>query len=250
MLEQSEYEVTRQRPRSPAIARQLWRDLAFLHYDLEPEEVQATLPNGLTVDTFKDGTGRERAWVGLVPFWLRHTRLLGLPVDRLFGNMPETNLRTYVHCSGKAPGVYFYTLEAASKLFCLGGRLGFGIPYRHARMSISRTGTRRKYGSERIEAPLPGQCSVEVHVGEPIGQAEPGTLEFFLVERYLLYAQRSAGLMCARVHHAPYPLRRCEIARCQESLGAGLALPSAPYAHCLFSDGVNVDIFPIRRVGR
>jgi len=37
--------------------KQQWRDLAYIHWEYEPEEVQALLPAGIEVDTF-DG----KAW--------------------------------------------------------------------------------------------------------------------------------------------------------------------------------------------
>ena len=40
-----------------------WRDAAFLHWPVDPADVQRLLPDGLTVDTF-DGSG----WVGLIAF--------------------------------------------------------------------------------------------------------------------------------------------------------------------------------------
>ena len=42
------------------VMKQQWRDLAYIHWEYEPEEVQALLPAGIEVDTF-DG----KAWVGL-----------------------------------------------------------------------------------------------------------------------------------------------------------------------------------------
>ncbi len=45
------------------VMRMRWLNLTFLHWQFEPEQVQAVLPSDLTVDTF-DGA----AWVGLVPF--------------------------------------------------------------------------------------------------------------------------------------------------------------------------------------
>ena len=48
---------------------QSWRELLFLHWDFPVEQIQATLPPGLHVDTF-DG----QAWLGVVPFRMRQLR--------------------------------------------------------------------------------------------------------------------------------------------------------------------------------
>jgi uncharacterized protein YqjF (DUF2071 family) len=43
---------------------------------------------------------------------------------------------------------------------------------------------------------------------EKLGEAKPGTLEFFLVERYRLFTCRKNEILSGRVHHSPYRLRK------------------------------------------
>jgi hypothetical protein len=38
-------------------------------------------------------------------------------------------------------------------------------------------------------------------------QAQPGSLEHFLVERYCLYAEHAGRLYRAEIHHRPWPLQ-------------------------------------------
>ena len=38
-----------------------WRDLLFIHYPYAPEAVQALLPDDLTIDTWPDADGIQRA---------------------------------------------------------------------------------------------------------------------------------------------------------------------------------------------
>jgi hypothetical protein len=100
------------RPEGPPQGYHQWRQLSFLHWEVPVAEVQATLPPGLHVDTFEG-----RAFVGLVPFTMqgiRPTRLLP-PVPGLSA-FHETNVRTYVLHEGGAPGVWFYSLDAASSV--------------------------------------------------------------------------------------------------------------------------------------
>jgi hypothetical protein len=82
----------------------------------------------------------------------------------------------------------------------------------------------------------------------PVGRALPGTLEHFLIERYILYAQPAPGrLLAARVHHNPYPIREASLEELDETLlsAAGVS-PVAPPCHTVFSDGVAVEVFPLR----
>ena len=84
--------------------------------------------------------------------------------------------------------------------------------------------------------------------GGPHGEAAPGTLEFFLAERYLLFTELSPGRIArGQVHHTPYPLKTAKLLRCDQSLvsASGIHVTNPP-AQVLFSPGVTVDIFPLK----
>ena len=92
-------------PVTRAVMVQQWRDLAYVHWRYDPEEIQALLPPGLEVDVH-DGA----AWVGLIPFSMRNIGLPRLPAIPYFGSFPEVNVRTYVRHNGR-PGVWFFSLD-------------------------------------------------------------------------------------------------------------------------------------------
>lgn len=225
---------------------QRWRSLLFLHFPCDPEEVAPLLPPGLSVDTFPDETGRERAWIGLVPFRMEGIRYRFLPAAPWLSAFPETNVRTYVHREGQAPGVWFFSLDAANTVACRIARRFFSLPYHEATMSVRESGDERVYRSRRGS----GEADHEIRVrfGEPIPPAEPGTLEFFLAERYLLYARRFDGLYTGQVFHTPYPLRRASVENLSEGLVRATGLEPSPFVHALASDGVDVDIYPLQRI--
>jgi uncharacterized protein YqjF (DUF2071 family) len=77
----------------------------------------------------------------------------------------------------------------------------------------------------------------------------PGTLDHFLVERYLLYAAHRGRLYRGQVHHSPYPIQSADVTALDESLvsAAGLERPEQPpLAH--FARGVRVEVFPLSRL--
>src|SRR5690606_6315779 len=86
----------------------------------------------------------------------------------------ELNLRTYVHHRGE-PGVWFFSLEASSRLAVWAARMGWSLPYWHARMHTERAGEEVRYGSRRAGA----EASLEVDyaIEERLGPSAPGTLE-------------------------------------------------------------------------
>ena len=224
--------------------RQRWRSLLFLHFPCDPAEVQPHLPPGLEPDLFPDEHGTERAWIGLVPFRMTDVRLSGLPPFPGTHTFPETNVRTYVHRAGRDPGVWFFSLDAANALAVAIARLAFSLPYYKATMSVRRTESAAEYASRREGA----DCLIEATLGDALPTPRPGSLEFFLVERYLLYAARGPRLLAGRVHHSPYALRSVSPLREEETLVRAAGLTPRPFTHRLFAEGVDVEIFPLRKL--
>ncbi|RYG49633.1 DUF2071 domain-containing protein [bacterium] len=225
---------------------QRWRSLLFLHFPCDPAEIARLLPPGLEVDTFPDASGEPKAWVGLVPFRMEGVRYRFLPAVPGLGAFPETNVRTYVHRKGKEPGVWFFSLDAANRLACEIARRFFNLPYHEATMTVTEKNDRRRYASRRGSDGTAHE--IEAEFGERLPDAEPGTLEFFLLERYLLYAYREGSLFTGRVFHTPYPLRRAEAISLGEGLVQAAGIESRPFVHALASDGVDVMIYPLRRI--
>ncbi len=245
MVSLDEYLKLRERPSGSPVMYQSWRDLSFLHFSIDPELLRSTIPSGLDIDTFADAEGRERAWVGLVPFWMTHIRLRGLPAIPGVRTFPETNLRTYVHIDGKQPGVWFYSLEAANRLACLTARKFFGLPYHWSKMRVTQSGARIDYKSAR-KGDDQAICDASVQIMEPLDNPQPGTLEFFLIERYLLHALHRGNLVTGQVHHSPYPLRRLGLTSLTESLTTSNGVAAQAWEHLVYSPGVDVEVFGIR----
>ncbi len=246
-----------ERPAGPPAGHQRWTNLLFIHWRLPPEAVRQFLPAALTLDTWEGD-----AWIGLVAFYMSRVRARWLPPVPGLSWFCETNVRTYVHFRGRDPGVWFFSLDASNSTAVRFARRFWHLPYFRADMSLERRGATVACDSRRL---WPGTGSpgytIEAEVGPllgaglgdrplPPGPAAAGTLESFLAERYILYVQDSAGqLHAGRVHHPPYPLRDARVVSLDESLmsAAGFSRPDHP-AHVAFSDGVSVEIFPLRPV--
>jgi uncharacterized protein YqjF (DUF2071 family) len=233
--------------------RQRWREILFLHWAIHPEQLRPLVPPQLELDLFA-GT----AYVGLIPFTMAGVRPVGLPSLRGLSNFHETNVRTYVHRGGRDPGVWFFSLDAANWLTVQLARSWFHLPYRHARMLLeleptSRTGDSRTIlyaGVRRWPGPLPASYAIRARIpNSEAHPAQPGTLEHFLVERYILYTLADDHLYQGQVHHSPYPLQSPIVLSVEETLlaAAGLARPdTAPLAH--FSRGVDVRVYALQPV--
>ena len=190
-------------PETPGVAvRMNWRHLLFIHWRVDPAQMQALLPAGMEVDIF-DGS----AWIGLVPFQMDAVRFFGLPWIPTTGRFFECNVRTYVLHDG-VPGVWFFSLDAASRLAVLGGRNLWNLNYIHARFDVGIENDSVRYALVRGDG-----TSSRIHwtAGEPLPQSEPGSLRHFLTERYYLYAGRNNKLWQGPIWHKPWKLRNAEL---------------------------------------
>lgn len=212
-------------PKRPWVMFQRWHDLLFAHWALEPEQVRPLVPPELELDLF-DG----RAWVGIIPFWMSNVRLRGLPPLPGSGTFAEMNLRTYVRLPleqkgqskehlvpGRSatdeiskPGVYFFSLDAASLQAVFAARLSFGLPYFWSRMSVKRLGGDQiEYGSARRQRPRPAEVKVNYAPDGAVIEKK-SELEVFLTERYCLYVVRRGQVHRAQIHHLPWSLQPAE----------------------------------------
>ncbi|MGK5595295.1 MAG: YqjF family protein [Parachlamydiaceae bacterium] len=227
----------RSRPKQAAIMRQCWRDLLFVHWDFPKELVQKTLPKGLFVDTFND-----KAYVGIVPFFLKNLRLEYLPRIPFLKDFNEVNLRTYVYDESGTPGVYFYSLDINSILAVIGARAFFSLAYFYS----SVAGEKRD-GVVQFRLKRQGETAEYIYRPNDQGafEATPLSLEFFLVERYALFTEAKNKLYQGRVHHEPYRLAQVEVLQVGTRLFAWdhLTPPKEPPAHIIYSKGVDVEIF-------
>lgn len=232
-----------QRPNQMPVMRQRWSRLLFAHWSISPAAIQASLPKGLHVDTFEG-----RAWIGIVPFYMQAIRPVLAPPLPWLSWFLELNVRTYVHDDGGNAGVWFYSLDCNQPVAVEIARRAFHLPYQHARMSASREGDSVNYRCQRKGQPVTAQ-----YLYKPIGPqrvAVPGSLEFFLVERYLLFSASADGsLHTGRVHHRPYVFADavCESPSVEPARQAGFDLGQEAPESLLYSPGVDVTVFPLRR---
>jgi uncharacterized protein YqjF (DUF2071 family) len=222
------------------VMHQCWRKLLFLHWRWDPVEVQKRLPNELTVDRFD-----ESAWIGIVPFFMGAVRPVGFPPLPVISNFLELNLRTYVRDESERPGVWFFSLDANQPLAVWVARTLFALPYRHAVMRANQVGGWTDYVSARS-----GHQSVLNYRYRCEGPAEEvalGSLEFFLIERYRLFAFRGGQLLTSRVSHAPYRISGAVVDRYDPRLFEleGFDAPDRAPDHVCHAHRVDVSVYPL-----
>lgn len=224
-------------PKEPAGKPSLlqeWRDLLFLHWEIPADEVARRLPGGLEPD-LREG----RAYAGLVAFAMRRVRPRGLPALPWLSNFLELNVRLYVRGPGGSPGVFFLSLDCDRWPAVAVARSRFHLPYEHAAMARTPRGDGWEYLCRRRGAA--GTARLAWTAQGEARPAAPGTLEYFLAERYRFFTKGPRGLMVGEVRHEPYPLRaaRVEAASDLPLRWDGLS-PSGGPCHAVCSPGVEV----------
>jgi len=232
---------------SPWIVTQKWHDLLFMHWRVKPDHLRTQIPKGIELDTF-DGS----AWVGVVPFRMSGIRVRWTPPIPSASTFPELNVRTYVTKNGK-PGVWFFSLDAASALAVAAARHWFHLPYFRAQFSVTMDSDGRiEYRSRRTHRDAP---SADLRLSyKPAGEifhAQPDSLEYFLAERYCLYAFNGHRIFCGEIDHQPWPLQSAEAQIQLNTMAAAsaIALPNEkPLLH--FSRYQDVKIWGLQEVNR
>jgi uncharacterized protein len=223
---------------------QTWENLLFAHWRVDERELRRLVPASLELETH-DGS----AWLGVTPFRVSGLRLRGmLPMPRV-SSFLELNVRTYVRFEDK-PGIYFFSLDADSALAVEGARRLYKLPYFRALMSARIVGDRIEYSSARREGPArPFVFQARYWPqGEPFAAA-PGTLDYFLTERYCLYTIDERSRVCrAEIHHPVWLLQRARAEIEANSMAPpGLRLPDdEPLLH--FSRRQDVVVWPLAAV--
>ena len=224
---------------------QEWRFLTFMHWRVDIEKLRPHVPEGLEIDTFEGD-----AYIGLVPFIMKHVRPSWFVSTPGISNFPEFNIRTYVKKDGIA-GVFFLTLEAKSLVTCNFAPRTYGLPYRYAKGSVKKSDNRLDWSSSRDKGQFKLTGTTEF-IGEQI-QAQPGSLEEFLFERYSLYTSHKGSLRRGYTHHNKWKFQLAKVELTEnsltESFNLGIDQPLTPeLVH--YSDGVRVRTFSIELAER
>ncbi|MEO3977832.1 DUF2071 domain-containing protein [Streptomyces sp. CAU 1734] len=215
---------------------QWWRDLAFVHWAVDPALVAPLMPPGTVPDTL-DGMSH----VGLVAFRMDRVGWFRLPGIPYFGAFPETNVRLYSVDAHGRRGVVFRSMDASRLLPVVMGRAGFRLPYLWSRMSVRSDGDSLVYtSSRRWPGPRGAGGRITIRKGERVG--EPTELEHFLTARWGMHNAFPGGVAHLPNDHPRWPLHRAELVECREDLvaAAGLPGPLGEPVSVLYSPGVPV----------
>jgi uncharacterized protein YqjF (DUF2071 family) len=215
-------------PSAPWSMKQKWHDLLFAHWPLAPQKLRSLVPQELELD-LRDGI----AWLAVAPFWMSGIRGRLAPPLPFLSKFCELNVRTYVRFKG-VPGVYFFSLDAASLPAVMGARAVFKLPYFHAAMLVRSSGESFEYTSSRLQMPRPANFHARYRPISTPRVREKNSIEYFLTERYCLYTVDKGRVLRAYIHHLPWQLQDAEAEFDMNTVAqaAGIELPNTkPFLH-------------------
>jgi uncharacterized protein YqjF (DUF2071 family) len=211
------------------IIRQEWRHVSFLHWRYAADVVQRLVPDGLTVEQYDDS-----AWVSLTTLQMTNVRVQGMPAVPGLSTFPETNLRTYVVDGSGRPGLWFFSLDAASAWLTVAARLVLGAPYVHGALDIDFDDgiryTGRRSGQDDI--------GYDVHI-RPGTVRDSDELDGWLVNRWRAFTRHAGRLWEIPVRHESWVLHDAEVVVAHQSLTTAARLsPPGDLARVHYSPGV------------
>ena len=166
-------------PEGPWLMSQTWNDLLFAHWPVAKDRLRELVPPPFELDLF-DG----EAWLAVVPFTMTNVVPRFVPALPWISAFPELNVRTYVR-AGDKPGVFFFSLDAGNAVAVGAARALLNLPYFRADMKVTADDT-VNYSSRRLAGAA--EFRARFRARGNLRTPAPGSLEYFLTERYCLYA--------------------------------------------------------------
>ena len=173
-----------------------WQDVTMIHFAVEPEALQPSVP-------FELDTYAGKAYITLVFFTLNRMRIPGCPgIENLSRNILRPisdhrflNLRTYVRHRGE-PGIHFIAEWLENRLAVCLGPACYSLPYHYGAFNDKQVTGRA--GSLACD-------TTPTHAPYRISAAD--SLDAFLLERYAAFNQHKQTARVFRIRHEPWRQR-------------------------------------------
>lgn len=172
---------------------QEWNKAIFLHWEVEPADVQTFLPDSVTLDTING-----KAWVSLVAFNMNHIGVRMLPKMPHISDFYEINIRTYIKCKNKS-SVYFLSMEGSKRSSCKILKAISKFPYEYSKMKRTDYSYESKNSNQNNSFDLIYRTKKE--------SSKKDHIDRWLTERYAVFQEHKNKLIEYDVHHLEWPLK-------------------------------------------
>jgi len=181
-----------------------WTQALMIHFEVDAIALQRGVP-------FQLDLWQGRAFVSLVAFTMRGMRPVvgGKWTAWLFRPIAThdfLNVRTYVRHRDE-PGIHFIAEWLNSRLAAKLGPFTFGLPYRHGQIQYQHDGERDALHGEVTDGRTGKRLAYEATLPETAAYqpCPAGSLEEWLMERYVAFNSAGGCRRNFRVWHPPWP---------------------------------------------
>lgn len=183
----------------PAIARQTWTNIFFMHWRVDSESLQQYIKRPYELDIFDDS-----AWVSVVCFVAKNSQLRLLPFD-FVSSAIQTNVRTYVTMPHERErGVYFLKLLLNNRFAVTSAQLGINLPFQYVNALVTDQDGIITFKSER-------ENETKIHVEFcTTKRRDESELAHFLTERYAIWHHKRNRLIKVPITHPKWWINRAE----------------------------------------
>lgn len=185
--------------RYPAIARQTWTNIFFMHWRVNPESLQHYIKRPYELDIF-DGS----AWISVVCFVAKNSQLRLLPFD-FVSSAIQTNVRTYVTMPHERErGVYFLKMLLNNRFAVTSAQLGINLPFQYVNaLATKRDGIITFKSEQKNETELHATfCATE--------NRDESELTHFLTERYAIWHHKGNRIIKIPITHSKWRINGAE----------------------------------------
>ena len=194
-----------------------WFDALMIHFEVDAATLQRDVP-------FELDLWNGRALVSLVAFTMRgmRPRFGGKWATLLFRPIAThhfLNVRTYVRHGGEC-GIHFIAEWLTNRLAVMLGPRTFGLPYRYGLISYRRDITNGRISGRIADPKCRTALTFKSRLAGPatFQPCAVGSLDEWLMERYIAFNSVNRVRRFFRVWHPPWPQRPAETVLGEQSL--------------------------------
>jgi len=194
-----------------------WLDALMIHFEVDAADLQRDVP-------FELDLWNGRAFVSLVAFTMRNMRprLGGKLAALLFCPIAThhfLNVRTYVRHSGEY-GIHFIAEWLTNRLAVMLGPRTFGLPYHYGHISYRRDLEHGRVSGRITDPKSRTVLTFKAQISAPaiFQPCATGSLDEWLMERYIAFNSANRPRRFFRVWHPPWPQRPAQAAFREKSL--------------------------------
>lgn len=183
----------------PALARQTWLDIYFMHWRVNPEKLQPYVKQPYELDLFDNS-----AWISVVCFRAKNSRLRFFPFD-IVSSAIQTNVRTYVTLPNEQePGVYFLELFLNNRFAVSSARVGVNLPFEYVDAMSIKSPHVCTYKSRN-------ENGIKLHAAfHDTGKSDESQLAQFLTDRYVIWNEKGNRLIKIPITHPSWRITSAE----------------------------------------